>query len=181
MESKGPEKGGKDADGCCAERRQEALWLDLDLVDGMTRQRWILTALAGLLAAASACDVKTTMGSLTGTLVYGRVVSPGGTGIPGAAVAVGWRPMAACTTSFAVSDTVPATTDANGRYGIRVIDPAATPTVCVKVIATPPASAAFLAESLVVNDVHLDTDLWADSTRIDLVLPPKPASARPPL
>jgi hypothetical protein len=138
----------------------------------MSAQRWAGATLLVLVTTAVACSVQDPSASgVVGILVHGRVSTEADSSVSGARITLGWRPTSACTATFPVSDSGPST-DAGGLYGVLLVDTTAAETVCIKVIATPPAGSSLVTESTVVGGVGLSSALWNDSVRIDVVLPP---------
>jgi hypothetical protein len=136
----------------------------------MSAQRWAGATLLVLVTTAVACSVQDPSASgVVGIVVHGRVATEADSSVAGARIALGWRPSSACTATFPVGDSGPVT-DAGGRYGILLVDTTAAATVCVKVVATPPAGSSLATDSS-VSFATLSSALWADSVRVDIVLP----------
>ena len=92
--------------------------------------------------------------------------------MPGVQIQLGFRNMAACGTPFIGVPNAPAT-DSAGSYGLVIGENGGPQTVCVKVVATPPANLPLAPDSILVQNVQFTERLGADSVRMDLVLPPK--------
>jgi hypothetical protein len=129
-------------------------------------------ALSALLAVLSACNLGSgTDDASSGVFIFGRVDSEAGVGVPGVQMRIGYSPTDSCGTTVILGVNGP-TTDSTGGYGIPIIDGGAPRRVCMKVVATPPASLPFGPDSI-LRTVSLTEILYADSVRIDFVLPPR--------
>ena len=124
----------------------------------MARSHIAAVVFAGSLGMLASCGVSEPVGGdLVGITVHGRVATEADVPVAGVKIMLGWRPMTACTTAFAPSDSAPST-DVAGVYGVLLIDTVTSQGVCVKVVATPPAALPLAAESIVLPNVALTTN-----------------------
>ena len=127
----------------------------------------------GLLAALATCSLdQGTQDTVSGILVHGRVDTEAGAAVPGVLIKISFRSMAACGAPFLDAPNPP-TTDSAGGYVLVIGQTGGPQTVCVKVVATPPANLPLAPESALVGNVQFTERMDADSVRIDVVLPPK--------
>jgi hypothetical protein len=141
----------------------------------MSRKLASAIVAAGLLGGLAGCDlgVRTEV-SGSSAVIYGRVDTEAGVGVLGVQIRIGYSAADTCGTTVIQGVNGP-TTDSTGSYGVPIIDGGAPRTVCVKVVATPPATLP-LAPDSVRRNVQLTDPLAPDSVPIDFVLPPKSAA-----
>jgi hypothetical protein len=139
----------------------------------MATERWIGTAIAGILLFVAACSLDVKPTPYSGVWVHGMVFNEAGAGVADVQIRAAYRPMSACSTAGFSASAIAPSSDSTGAYGVGLVDTGTPHDVCVKVVATPPATQALAAESALVANVRLTEGPLADSVRIDLVLPPK--------
>jgi hypothetical protein len=134
-----------------------------------------------LLAALAGCSLDVTQPAQFGAFVVGHVESEAGDRVPGTQIRVGYRTMADCSASL-IELAHSASTDSTGSYVIGLVGAGPPQTVCLKLVAIPPAGLSLEPDSILLSDVELPEWSGADSLRIDLVLPPSapPALAGSP-
>lgn len=134
-----------------------------------------------LLAALASCGLDVTQPAQFGAFVVGRVESEAGDRVPGTLIRIGYRFLADCSAS-PIELAYSASTDSTGSYVIGLVGSGEPQTVCLKLVATPPAGLSLAPDSILLSDVELPEWSGADSLRIDLVLPPSapPALAGSP-
>lgn len=130
-----------------------------------------------LLAALVGCSLDVTEPAQFGVFVVGHVESEAGNRVPGTQIRVGYRTMATCGDSL-IALAHYASTDSTGSYVIGLVGAGPPQTVCLRLVATPPAGLSLAPDSILLAGVVLPEWSGADSLRIDLVLPPEPAPAR---
>mgnify|MGYP001252627029 CR=1 FL=1 len=136
----------------------------------MRRMRASTIATLGLLATLPGCGLGPGE-RYAGVFVYGLVTSEAGTGVAGAQLRISYTPNEECGAPFIQLVDAPST-DSTGHYGLTVWESGDPQTVCVRVVATPPADLGLAPDSLLLAGVPLTERMNADSVRIDLVLPP---------
>ena len=133
-------------------------------------------AACALLAALAGCNLDVTPPAQFGAFVVGRVETEAGDRVPGTLIRVGYRSMADCGASL-IELAYSASTDSTGSYVIGLIGIGEPQSVCLKLVAIPPAGLSLAPDSILRSDVDLPEWSGADSLRIDLVLPPEPVPA----
>ena len=118
----------------------------------------------------TSCSPAELDGPLAAVRVYGQVTTSAGTPVPGAPVALAWRPSDTCDQEvFTIAYD---TTDAQGQYAATVGEWGSRFVACIRVIAEPPPELNLLPDTAFNAGVVMEASAREDSLAVSLVLQP---------